>query len=439
MARNPESKVPTKKHLARMERERIQRRYLIIGAAVVTVVVVGLIIFGVLQQTVLQPNQPVAVVGDEKITTRQFQERAKFQRRNLVQQYISIQQNMQLFGNDPQTQQYFQQSLSQINAQLEPGILGQGVVDELVNEALIRQEAERRGITVSPEEIEEQIQSELGYFPDGEPGTATPIPTTKPTSTLSPTQLALVPPTEIPTETPTSTPDLTATSTPTSTATPEATATPIEPVESPTPTLTPTPYTEEEFNKNFQEAVDAIQEDTGINESELRNIIAIGILRKKLYEEITGDVPCVQEQVWARHILVADEATAKEVLERLNAGEDFADLAVEYSTDESNKDLGGDLGWFPTEQMVPEFEKVAFSLDIGQISQPVKTTFGYHIIQALGHENRSLSYSECEDFKQTKFNDWLESESTRVKPEIIEIWKDRVPTEPAIPPELLVQ
>jgi hypothetical protein len=168
MARNPESKVISKKHLARLERERIQRRYLLIGAIIITIIVLGLIGFGILQSTVLQPNQPVVVVGDEKVTIRQFQERVKFQRRNLVQQYISIQQNMQLFGSDQETQAYFQQYLSQINAQLDPAILGQTIIDSLIDDSLIRQEAERRGISVSTDEIDQRIESELGYFPNGE-------------------------------------------------------------------------------------------------------------------------------------------------------------------------------------------------------------------------------------------------------------------------------
>jgi parvulin-like peptidyl-prolyl isomerase len=219
----------------------------------------------------------------------------------------------------------------------------------------------------------------------------------------------------------------------------EPTSTPTGSVESPTPTLTATPYTEEEFQQNFQEVLDSIQADTGLNETELRSILATSLLRDKLIQAMSADESCSQEQVWARHILVDDETTAQEVLDRLEAGESFVDLVSEYSTDESNKDAGGDLGWFPVGQMVPDFEKVAFNLQIGEVSQPVKTTFGYHIIQALGHEERSLSFSECEQLKQSKFDEWLQGERERVEPQIFDSWQDRVPNEPSIPAEFLNQ
>ena len=87
------------------------------------------------------------------------------------------------------------------------------------------------------------------------------------------------------------------------------------------------------------------------------------------------------EQVRARHILVPDLKTADTVEQKLKSGGDFAALAKQYSTDPATKDKGGELGFFGHGQMVAPFDKAAFSLPVGQTSAPVKSPFGYHIIQ----------------------------------------------------------
>jgi peptidyl-prolyl cis-trans isomerase C len=87
-----------------------------------------------------------------------------------------------------------------------------------------------------------------------------------------------------------------------------------------------------------------------------------------------------EEEVHARHILVPTEEEAKAILAQLKGGADFATLAKEKSKDPGGAE-GGDLGYFTKEQMVPEFSQVAFRLDKGQISDPVKTQFGWHIIK----------------------------------------------------------
>jgi peptidyl-prolyl cis-trans isomerase C len=86
------------------------------------------------------------------------------------------------------------------------------------------------------------------------------------------------------------------------------------------------------------------------------------------------------EEVRARHILVESEDEAKQVVEELKKGGDFAELAKKKSKDPGASD-GGDLGYFTKEQMVPEFSNVAFSLEAGKISDPVKSQFGWHIIK----------------------------------------------------------
>jgi peptidyl-prolyl cis-trans isomerase C len=93
-----------------------------------------------------------------------------------------------------------------------------------------------------------------------------------------------------------------------------------------------------------------------------------------------------EEEVHARHILVGDEATAKKIIAELKKGGDFAALSKQYSKDPSAAQQGGDLGFFKKTDMVPEFADAAFALKDKDITPvPVKTQFGYHVIQTLEH------------------------------------------------------
>src|SRR5215475_9342099 len=107
---------------------------------------------------------------------------------------------------------------------------------------------------------------------------------------------------------------------------------------------------------------------------------------KKVYEEASKQISGEQE-VHARHILVETEDEAKAVKAELDKGADFAELAKKKSKDPGASD-GGDLGFFTKEQMVPEFSAVAFSLEPGKISDPVKSQFGWHIIKVEEKRNR---------------------------------------------------
>jgi peptidyl-prolyl cis-trans isomerase C len=91
----------------------------------------------------------------------------------------------------------------------------------------------------------------------------------------------------------------------------------------------------------------------------------------------------IGREVRARHILLETEEEAIEIYKRIKKGEDFPRLAREFSKDKSTAKKGGDLGYFRRGEMVPEFERVAFSLKKGEVSRPVRTRFGYHIIKVL--------------------------------------------------------
>jgi peptidyl-prolyl cis-trans isomerase C len=112
-------------------------------------------------------------------------------------------------------------------------------------------------------------------------------------------------------------------------------------------------------------------------QSEARAAISDAALHK-VYDDATKQMTAEQE-VRARHILVETEDEAKAVLAELKDGVDFAELAKQKSKDTSAE--GGDLGYFTKEQMVPEFAEVAFKMDPGQLSGPVKSAFGWHIIK----------------------------------------------------------
>jgi peptidyl-prolyl cis-trans isomerase C len=122
---------------------------------------------------------------------------------------------------------------------------------------------------------------------------------------------------------------------------------------------------------------------------------------QKVYEDATKQMTGEQE-VHARHILVETEDEAKAIASELKKGTDFAELAKQKSKDPGAAAEGGDLGYFTKDQMVPEFAETAFRLEKGQLSDPVKTQFGWHVIRVEDKRDRPVPpFEQVKDQIQT--------------------------------------
>ncbi|OXS68441.1 foldase [Lysinibacillus sp. KCTC 33748] len=142
--------------------------------------------------------------------------------------------------------------------------------------------------------------------------------------------------------------------------------------------------TASQFGDSFADALAA----SGLTEEGYKDALRIELLSEKALQEKAfkeADVKKHYEQMKtelnARHILVADEKTAKEVIAKIKGGASFADVAKEYSTDTTSAQNGGELGWFSVGAMVDEFNDAAYALPLKTLSEPVQSSFGFHIIE----------------------------------------------------------
>jgi len=414
-------KVMSQKHVARLERERRQVATVRAVAYVAFGIIALLIGYGLLDINYLQKQRPVAEVNGEKIPVGEWQERVQMQRYQLVNNYQLYQFYQTNFGGD------YSQQLQQIQTSFQfPQILGQQVLNQMIDEVLIRQEAEKRGITVTDEEVEKFIQEQnYNFYPNGT-STPTITPTTITYPSPGPVQLTLYPHTPTPTTAPTSTPSPTSTpdNLPTATTAPP---TPTFVPEDATPTATP--YTLDGYKAEYQNTLDEFK-GYGVSETTLRSIFRNLLFRNKLLETVTADVPTSEEQIWARHILVSDEALVKTVTGLLADGIDFDKVAKEYSTDTGSAASGGDLGWHNREYYDPDFAEAAFSQEIGVIGEPVHTQFGYHIIQVLDKQEIPLTTFQLQQNRETAFTDWLATIRDAANTVTSETWMGQIPPVP---------
>jgi parvulin-like peptidyl-prolyl isomerase len=386
----------TRKQIARSKKAQREQRMVIIGLVVVSVAIVAVLGLGLYYEYVAKPASPVAVVDGVPIRTDTYQEMVRY-RRFLTLNYIAnLQaQKAQLDPTNESSQflaQYLQQSIDE--AQRQMITLDTQVLEDLIDDELIRREAAKSGLSVTEREVDDAIQREVARgagFVTAPDATTTAAAAVEATATA-----AFFTPTPLPT------------ATPTLTVTEAISSTPPIPTVPPAPLPTPHVMTEGEFLERYKITLDTLRQEAGLSEADYRRIVETALLYSKLQDLFASRVPTTGEQVHARHILVETEEEAQNVLARLKAGEDFASVAKELSIDEATIEDGGDLGWFPRGVMASEFEDAAFALQPGETSDIVQTSFGYHIIQVEERDpNRELEPYLLEQRQASALSEWL--------------------------------
>jgi parvulin-like peptidyl-prolyl isomerase len=422
----------TRKQQIRRAREERQERMLYLALGAVGLVILLVFGLGYLSATyggldtllAVQLNSPIATVNGKPVGVRDYQTQIRYSAVTMNAQLQQINSNLQQFSNDP-TLAFLKSSYEQQQQQLAFQLIGlpRQMMETMIDDELLRQEATRRNITVTADEVEQELEQYVGYFRPTPTPTAGPSPT--PTKTGTPTRTPTITPTYTPSPMPTGVPSDSRGITPT---TPTLTPT-VGPTETPLPTATPMLY--QSFLTEKKKMLDTIAKQTQVGEADLRKMIETGILRRKLQQLLGDQVPTTAEQVQARHILVKTYEDAVKVEERLKKGEDFAKLAQELSEDPGSKESGGDLGWFARDTMVKEFADAAFALQANQISQPITTTFGVHIIQVTARQaNRELESNALARVKDAALTEWLKTAAADPNNKIERLYKEAyVPAE----------
>lgn len=450
----------TRKELRQSHRDRERNRKLMIGMGIALGLAALVIVWGLVSEFVVKPNSAIAQVGETKIAVRDFWKRVYLQQNNLRNQLVNLVSMEQQFGN----QGFFTSQINQLQTTLSsPFSLGAQVQNLMIDEEIIKREAAARGITVSDDEIDQRLREQIAA---GQGAVTAPQATATAEGAIAATATAW---------TPTLTPTLDISATITATAT--TTLTPEPPT--PLPILT-----DEQYTTGMDEVESNLQDVAGMTVAEYRTVLAAQIMRERLSEVIGEEkAPGTEEQVHARHILfnvitpepsptplpdgaptpeptltptplpegfptpiptpaprddAATLALANEVRARILAGEDFATLAQEYSDDKGSGANGGDLGWFARGAMVAPFEEAAFSLPLNQVSEPVKSDFGYHLIEVLEKDaNRPKDEATLAQERQQAFDAWLAEQQTTLpierSPNLVSLLPRNLDTTLALP------
>ncbi len=408
----------------RQERQTRQVRLAVAGVAALIVIV---LLVGIVNEVIIKPSQPVAAVNEVETSMTDWRDRVRFQRAQLI---IGIEDLADALGQDiGQVQQFAGQ---QINLLLDPQALGQAVLDQMIDEQLIRQGAEARGIFVSDADVEKEIEENFNFFGGAVP-TALPTPTQTivPTPSLTPIPTAVI--TEvIPTNTPFPSPTLGPTNTPLPTATAVSVAA---------------------FQESLDDTLGRLR-DLGTEEDQFRTLIRAQLYRDLLVEALADEetFETEAEQVSLFFICYDIQEEADAAFELISDSEFLTVWNTARSLppdpDSEFTAVASEMIWRTAEDVESllgsDVADSAFSLPLGEHSDVVvvpadteEDSDRHCLILVNGREVRPLAESTIRSAKEQILSSWLDSQR-QTAVETFERWRTNVPQRPILNPRFLV-
>jgi parvulin-like peptidyl-prolyl isomerase len=385
--RKPTAHKPTRKEKSRAAREARATRWIIGGAIAVGVLLIGVLAYGYISEVIIKGRQPVATVNGEEIPAKDWQARVRELRRRLeIQLNAYQQQRMAIDPSAPSADLYIQQldqEIRTLQTQLSEEYrvqIGQQVLQQMAQEEIYRQEAERLGISVTPGEVDQSIEQFFGYDRS----------------------------------------DLASSASPETGAITDTTTT--------TPT---TGMTEEEFETQYDDYINLVLKPTGLGVEGFRAMMEASLLGQKIREQVTSSVPAEDEQVDIRYIAYPSEEGGASVLERLEQGEEWEAIQEEIEADEEGAAYVTDMEWrteqYLQDQFGEEIGQAVFAADVGSLLGPLEGQSGrFYVIEVLGHETRELDQFMLSYAESAAFEDWLTQRMQGV--EYSENWQEKLPS-----------
>ncbi len=402
---------PQRRRSRREQEAQYQRLFLLamIGAGSLIVLILG---GGIVYEYVIKPNAVLAEVNGHEIRREDYWKYQSIALYNQARQYESF--AAQTAG--PQQQQFLQFAAS-FDAQREDiwgsTEVSDATLQQMIEDRLYVDGGEEMGIAVSEEEAD---LFALNAFSSQDAPLVTPLPspTLIPERAEAATETAAAVATEqsIALGTPVTAPQTTPVAGTPPSGTPAgavSAATPV-PGAAETPEATPDLVTARD---NAESQFALFQEDVfdtaNLSMEEFQELYVVPqVVRTRVNHEVTSDVPQRADQVRAQHILVGTEELARQLYEQATGGADFGQLARTNSTDTTTASTGGQLGWFTRQEVPPALAEAAFALQPGEISQPVQSEFGWHLVRVMERQDdRPLTPAQYQLATDEAIETWI--------------------------------